>query len=333
MSLEHPFAQYVRILGKGKKGSRSLTQEEARDAMQMIIRGEVEPEQLGAFMMLLRVKEEAPEELAGFVSAVRSEMHPPQDLRVDIDWSTYAGKKRQLPWFLLSALALADAGYRVFMHGARGHTHGRMYTQEMLAMFGLEACQDWQQSAAALDRDNFAFMSIEQLSPKMSKIINLRNIMGLRSPVHTLCRLLNPLHAEHTVDGVFHPAYGPMHQKTAMLLGVKRGLTIKGDGGEAEIKPDSDCDLQWTFDGEYQATQWPRYYPRRLVKQELSLEALPGLWRGEVAHEYGEGAVISTLATVLQLLSDQAPEQSDAADYIARAEQIWANRNKQRFNG
>ena len=26
---EHPFAQYVRILGKGKNGSRSLTQEEA----------------------------------------------------------------------------------------------------------------------------------------------------------------------------------------------------------------------------------------------------------------------------------------------------------------
>jgi len=51
---EHPFAQYVRILGKGKKGSRPLTQEEAYSAMRMIMADEVEPTQLGAFMMLAR---------------------------------------------------------------------------------------------------------------------------------------------------------------------------------------------------------------------------------------------------------------------------------------
>ena len=59
---EHPFAQYVRILAKGKRASRSLTEAEAYDAMKMIIAGEVEPEQLGAFMMLLRVKEETADE-------------------------------------------------------------------------------------------------------------------------------------------------------------------------------------------------------------------------------------------------------------------------------
>jgi len=65
---EHPFAPYVRILGKGKTGSRSLDFDEARSAFTMILRGTVEPVQLGAFLMLLRVKEETPEELAGFVS-------------------------------------------------------------------------------------------------------------------------------------------------------------------------------------------------------------------------------------------------------------------------
>ena len=49
MSLEHPFAQYVRILGKGKTGSRSLTEDEAREAMGMILSGEVQDVQLGAF--------------------------------------------------------------------------------------------------------------------------------------------------------------------------------------------------------------------------------------------------------------------------------------------
>ncbi|MRB61752.1 hypothetical protein GH880_30400, partial [Bacillus thuringiensis] len=47
---EHPFAQFVRILGKGKRGARSLTREEAREALGMILDGRVEDAQLGAFL-------------------------------------------------------------------------------------------------------------------------------------------------------------------------------------------------------------------------------------------------------------------------------------------
>lgn len=326
-SVEHPFAPFVRILGKGKLGSRSLSQVEAREAMQMILDDRVEPEQLGAFLMLLRVKEESPEELAGFIEAVRGRCGAPASLEVDLDWSTYAGKKRQLPWFILAALLLSANGIRVFMHGARGHTPERIYTEDCLSLFGIKACVDWNEVAQSLDSTQFAFMSIEALSPRMSRIINLRPVLGLRSPVHTLCRLINPLHASHTVDGVFHPAYGPMHQKAAQLLGVKNGLTIKGDGGEAEVKPDAECDLQWTRGGDYSTSIWPRYYPRRLVKQELDSADLVKLWRGEIEHEYGVGAVISTLALILKLLN----KAKDHDSCIRLAEQMWQDRNKTQY--
>ncbi|WP_290699213.1 glycosyl transferase family protein [Amphritea sp.] len=327
MSQEHPFAPFVRILGKGKQGSRSLSQVEAREAMEMILDGQVEPEQLGAFLMLLRVKEESPEELAGFIEAVRGRCGAPEQLQVDLDWSTYAGKKRQLPWFILTALLLAENGIRVFMHGARGHTPERIYTEDCLSLFGINACASWDQVAESIDSSQFAFLSIDTLSPEMSRIINLRPVLGLRSPVHTLCRLINPLHAKHTVDGVFHPAYGPMHQKTAQLLGVENGLTIKGDGGEAEVKPDTECDLQWTRGSEYSVSQWDRYYPRRLVKQDLDTADLLSLWRGQMTHEYGEGAVISTLALILKLLNKAG---DDAACY-EQALQMWQGRDKDRY--
>ena len=111
---EHPFAKYVRILGKGKTGSRSLTFEEARDAFRMILDGETLDVQTGAFLMLLRVKEESPEELAGFVAATRDWI-PSPDIAVDLDWSSYAGKRKHYPWFLLAALILllAQAGSHV----------------------------------------------------------------------------------------------------------------------------------------------------------------------------------------------------------------------------
>ena len=74
---EHPFATFVRILGKGKRGARNLTREEAREAMGMILDEQVEDAQLGAFLMLLRHKEESAEEMAGFTEAVRARLAAP----------------------------------------------------------------------------------------------------------------------------------------------------------------------------------------------------------------------------------------------------------------
>lgn len=325
---EHPFAPFVRILGKGKTGSRSLTREEAREAMTMILQDEVRPEQLGAFLMLLRVKEEAPEELAGFVDAARAVACAPEALDVDLDWSSYAGKKRQLPWFLLAAFVLAENGERIFMHGVKGHTAGRIYTEDMLQLFGLQPCRDWQAVSQSLDSHAFAFMSIDTLVPKLGDIIELRNIFGLRSPVHTLCRLINPLRAEYTVDGVFHPAYAPMHQQASYLLAMQNSLTIRGDGGEAELKPDSDCEVRWIRQGELSDASWPRIYERRLVKDpSLDVTLLPAVWRGEKSHQYGEGAVITTLAAVLLLRGRAA----DHAEAVVQATSMWENRSRERF--
>lgn len=117
---EHAFAPYVRVLGRGKRGSRSFTRHEACHAMGMILRGEVEDVQLGAFLMLMRVKEESPDELAGFVEAVRDQTRVPVGLTVDVDWSSYAGKRKHAPWFFFSLLLLADSGLRVFVHGEVG---------------------------------------------------------------------------------------------------------------------------------------------------------------------------------------------------------------------
>ncbi len=112
MTREHPFAQFVRILGRGKTNSRSLTEDEAERAMAMIMRDQVLPAQLGAFLMLLRMKEETAEEIAGFVRAARATFAVPEAaVAVDLDWSSYAGKRRQLPWFLLAAIVLV--GLRV----------------------------------------------------------------------------------------------------------------------------------------------------------------------------------------------------------------------------
>jgi anthranilate phosphoribosyltransferase len=328
-SHEHPFAQYIRALGKGKQGSRALTQDEAYTAMRLILRDEVEPIQLGAFLMLMRMKEETAAELAGFVEAVRDELAVPHDfVQVDLDWSSYAGKRRHLPWFILSALLLSENGVRVFMHGATGHTHGRLYTEEVLAQLGIEALNTWEEVAEHLETRRFAFLPLSQLSPKLNAMMALRPLMGLRSPVHTLVRLLNPLSAPYMLQGIFHPSYRAIHQETAVLLKQPHLAVLKGEGGEIERNPDLECLVQSVHLGEKQDELWSPLFEQRHVKAEsLDIAQMPALWRGELQDEFAEASVVGTVAVALKLMGKA--DSIEAAEQAAKA--MWAARNQQRF--
>ena len=201
---EHPFAQYIRILGKGKTGTRSLSQDEARHAFGMLLRGDAEGLQVGAFLMLLRVKEETPEELAGFVQACRETMLAPSPtLCADLDWSSYAGKKHQHPWFILSMLLLAQAGHRVLVHGSAGHTPDRLYTEDAFRQLGLPIATTWLQVNAQLDQSQLSYLSLEYFCPALQSLMQLRPLLGLRSPVNTLSRMINPLRAPASVQSIF----------------------------------------------------------------------------------------------------------------------------------
>lgn len=318
---EHPFAQFVRILGKGKRGARNMTREEAREAMGMVLDQKVEDTQLGAFLMLLRHKEESAEELAGFTAAVRERLNAPP-LAVDIDWPTYAGKKRHLPWYLLAAKCLAQNGVRVLMHGGGAHTAGRLYSEQLLDLLGIPLCRNWQAVGQALEQQNIAFIPLGDWAPQLQRMIDLRNTLGLRSPIHSLARILNPLGARCGLQSIFHPGYQAVHRDASSLLG-DHAIVIKGDGGEIEINPDTISHLYGTTAGQTWDEEWPALSDRRHVKPAiLDPQQLIAIWKGEAQDSYPQLALIATIALALRGLGMPRPEAFE------RAEQFWANRNK-----
>lgn len=318
---EHPFAEFVRILGKGKRGARNLTREEARSAMGMLLDDKVEDTQLGAFLMLLRHKEESAEELAGFTQAVRERLDAPP-IQVDIDWPTYAGKKRHLPWYLLAAKCLAQNGVNVLMHGAGAHTAGRLYSEQLLELLNIPLCRDWQAVGSALADHHLAFIPLGDWAPQLQRMIDLRNILGLRSPIHSLARVLNPLGARCGLQSIFHPGYQSVHREASLLLG-DNAIVIKGDGGEIEINPDTISHLYGTTAGQAWDEEWPALSARRHVKPAtLDRHQLVALWRGEMEDSYPQLALISTIALALRGLG-VAREQA-----FEQAEQFWQRRDK-----
>lgn len=316
---EHPFAPFVRILGKGKRGARDLTREEAREAMGMLLDGQAEDTQLGAFLMLLRHKEESAAELAGFAEAIRERLQAPP-IAVDLDWPSYAGKKRHLPWYLLAAKCLAGNGVRILMHGGGAHTAGRLYSEQVLERLGIRRCENWQDVARTLDSEHLAFLPLGAWMPALQRMIDLRNVLGLRSPIHSLARILNPLGARCGLQSIFHPGYQANHREASRLLGDS-AIVIKGEGGEIEINPDSTSHLYGTADGVAWDEEWPALSAQRHVKPaSLDPQHLLAVWHG-AEDAYGELAVIATMALALRGLGQ--PRETA----LEQARQYWDARN------
>ncbi|WP_449434939.1 glycosyl transferase family protein [Pseudomonas putida] len=309
---EHPFAEFVRMLGKGKRGARGMTREEARAAMTLLLEDKVEDTQLGAFLMLLRHKEESAEELAGFTEALRAQLQAPR-IAVDLDWPSYAGKKRHLPWYLLAAKCLAKNGVRILMHGGGAHTAGRMYTEQLLELLQIPLCRDWSAVQSTLDQQRLAFFPLQDWAPQLQRMIDLRNTLGLRSPIHSLARVLNPLGARCGLQSIFHPGYQAVHREASRLLG-DHAVVIKGDGGEIEVNPDVISHLYGTTAGNAWDEEWSALSERRHVKPaSLQPEQLLAVWHGQAEDSYGEMAVVATMALALRGLGEDREQAFDTA--------------------
>jgi len=295
----------------------------------MVLRGETEPLQLGAFLMLLRVKEETPEELAGFVQASRETMLvPPQRLCADLDWSSYAGKKHQHPWFILAILLLAEAGYAVFIHGSSGHTPGRLYTEDALRQLGLPIAANWAQVSQQLESENLSYLPLEQFCPSLQELMQLRPLLGLRSPVNTLSRMINPLRAPASVQSIFHPAYARLHQEADLRLEQPRALVFKGDSGEVEIKPQADTRLCLVQDRQQQEIILPRALTQRIESVvSPSVEPVRSLWCGSTSNVYGLSATLATTAAALLVLVPKLSLESAQQQAL----QLWENRKRSRL--
>ncbi|MGH6879912.1 MAG: glycosyl transferase family protein [Hypericibacter sp.] len=324
----HPFAKFLRLVGRGPTLSRSLTIDEAEEAMTAILAGSAEPMQIGALFLLLRNRKETPEELAGFVRAAQRWWKLPDEAAAEIDWPSYADRHKQLPYFILSALLLAEQGIKIAMHGLAGV--GEATTPRVLQALGIEAANSVEDAARRIQRSGFAYLPIERFCPPLLRLFAMRPILGLRTPANSFCRELNPLAATAQLQGVFHPTYIVTHQEAARFLKQPKAAIFKGGGGEAQINPEKPCRVGLVEGEALTEETWPPLLAgeRHGWRDEpLDPRAVLALWRGEAAPAGPTAAVIGTVAIALKLLG-RAPTQEAALD---QARAMWKGRAKGKY--
>ena len=231
-------APYLREIGRGKDGARSLSRAQAADLMARLLDGQVGDVEAGAFAIAMRIKGETPEELAGFMDAVVPRLLPlPAPPRGDA-WGavvlpSYNGARKLPNLVPLLALQLARDGLPVLVHGLE-EDPGRVTTAAVFAALGLPPVRDAAGVAARWAAGAPAFIATDDLHPSLARVLALRRLIGLRNPAHSLAKLLPALGPRPEVVRVVnhtHPEYATSLGEVLALTGAT-ALLMRGTEGE-----------------------------------------------------------------------------------------------------
>ncbi len=260
---------YIKEIGRGRDGARALKREQAIDLMGQVLDGQVSDLEVGAFCLAMRIKGETAEEMAGFLDATHARLHalPVNPQANAVVLPCYNGARKLPVLTPLLAHLLAREGVAVIMHGTSTEA-SRISSQEVLAAMGVMALGKVREVQAG----EVVFAPTELLCPGLKRLLDVRRVVGLRNPAHSLVKLMNPVQNNATqkvlrISSYTHPEY--LHSMAATFaLTQARALLLRGTEGEVVADARRQPQMDIFVDGQRKLT---------LEAQSGSLKQLPDL--------------------------------------------------------
>ena len=226
-------AKYIKEIGRGKDGARALTRAQARDLFGQVLDGAVTDLEIGAFCLAMRIKGETAQEMAGFLDATYERLRPvPAADRPLVVIPSYNGA-RKLPLLTpLLALLLAREGLRVLIHGAASEST-RVFTADVLAALDIAPVSTIDPVAAG----TVVFTPTGVLCAGLQRLLEVRRVVGLRNPAHSLVKLMHPGAGTNLlISSYTHPEYALSMAATFELMS-SNALLLRGTEGESVADP------------------------------------------------------------------------------------------------
>ena len=218
-------------------GTRELTGEQIRRAVEWLADEKIPAEPKAAFLAALAQKGETPEEIAAFARALRDKSIPPpldpawRDAREILDIVGTGGDR--LGTFNIStaaAILCAAAGVTVAKHGNRAVT-SQAGSADVLEALGIRIDLTPPEAARSLRERNFAFFFAPNYHPAFKNISPARKLCaerGQRTIFNLLGPLLNPARPSAMLVGVPHPELCEPLAQVLQSLGVRRAMVVTG---------------------------------------------------------------------------------------------------------
>ena len=285
-------SQYIKEIGRGKDGARPLSREKASDLLGQVLDGTVTDLEIGAFCLAMRIKGETPAEMAGFLDAVRSRMNLIPDGGSSVVVLPSYNGARKLPLLTpLLGLLLAREGVAVLIHGTPTE-NSRIFISEVLEALQIRA----QETIEYIASGTVAFVPTDVLCPALKRLLDVRRVVGLRNPAHSLVKLMNPCQGKALVVSSYtHPEYAVSMAQTFELTHTN-ALLLRGTEGEVVADARRMPQMDAFINGQRQLLQ---------EAQSGTLATLPELPKTIDA--------VSTAAYIQSVLSGQQPVPASIA--------------------
>ena len=189
--------------------------------------------------------------MAGFLDATAARLqHLPASDRPTVVIPSYNGA-RKLPLLTpLLALLLAREGLPVLIHGTATEST-RVFTSEVLAALGIPA----QAAIKKIANGEVAFVPTALLSPGLQRLLEVRRVVNLRNPAHSLVKLMNPCVGKSLIVSSYtHPEYAVSMGATFELMG-SNAMLLRGTEGEAVADPRRVPRIELFLQGQRQTVQ------------------------------------------------------------------------------
>lgn len=216
----------------------TLSRDEAREVMGVVMRGEATPAQIGGLLVGLLTRGETVDEITGFAEAMREHVLPVVPERAPIVDVVGTGGDGAGTFNISTAAAVvaASAGAAVAKHGNRAATSA-CGSADVLEELGLVLELPPERIAASIDAHGFGFMFARAHHPAMRHAAPVRQELGTRTVFNILGPLANPAGARDGVFGVFSSDLARTYAEALAGLGARSALVVHGEGGIDELSP------------------------------------------------------------------------------------------------
>ncbi|MCY7314739.1 MAG: DNA-binding protein YbiB, partial [Rubrivivax sp.] len=230
-------AVYLKDIGRGAAGARSLSRDAAHDLMAQVLGGHATPAQCGAFAIAMRMKGETLAEITGFLDAAAAHCTPLRSQLPVVLIPSYNGSRKLPNLTPLLALWLAREGLPVLVHGPLTDAT-RVTSASILRHLGLQPAQHAADIEHAWSRREPAFAPTAWLCPPLQALLDLRAALGVRGPGHTVAKMLNPIVGAPALRLInhTHPEFGALMAGWAAASGAD-AMLLRGTEGEPVADP------------------------------------------------------------------------------------------------
>jgi anthranilate phosphoribosyltransferase len=214
---------------------KNLSEDEAADAFETIIRGDATPSQIAGFLVALRMKGETVDEITGFARTARA-MATPIAVEGDLLDTCGTGGDGLLTFNIstLSAIVAAACGARVAKHGNRAATSA-CGSADVLEQLGVKIDLGPEGVARCIDEAGIGFLFAPIFHPSFRFAAVPRRELGLRTVFNMLGPLCNPAGARYQALGVADETLAGKMAEVLVRLGVERAIVFHAGDGMDEL--------------------------------------------------------------------------------------------------